>query len=551
MIKRPKGLALVAAALIQLLAVGSVLAATYDITWTTQPDFEHNGFGSRGNPGPSTSRLNVETAAMPGSVFLVRNGAPNQLIGLNNLIVPASRAYVRDLSVAYDPSRNQYVAAWIESPSGLRQIHLKRLDQFGAPTLEGEITVDSSLYLNPVFSSLTYNPFTGHFLLLWQDPFPQEGIWAISLDANLNPLPDSKLMVNPGIGDAPVAACGVDGECLVAWQRMMATDYYVWARAINVSGQLSGESFMVSVNRGKAPALAAGASGSFLVVWDDGKPYFAEENIWGRMVVNASPAGVMETQVSDFEVGREYWPAAAYNGATNTFFVSWVDQVGSGADTNIFGRQVSADMSSAPGPQVELCAAPSNQVHPTVTYVEDLNQWIVGWWDGRFGYENWDIYVRGVNADDSMAPEIHVTALPKEDQEVAIAAGASGDALVLWRNTIDVGNTHDLWAQVIGRGYAPSGSIQGLKLNTGASSPTWGPISWTAATPDGSTLRFRTRSASKEAGLATAVWSSYYEASGTTISSPANRWLEIEMSLDSTAGLASPLVSDFTVTYSR
>jgi hypothetical protein len=95
-------------------------------------------------------------------------------------------------------------------------------------------------------------------------------------------------------------------------------------------------------------------------------------------------------------------------------------------------------------------------------------------------------------------------------------------------------------------GYYADGTITDLKLDAGDTA-SWGAIVWTA-TLNGQLVNFRTRVANDELGLAAAVWSSYYSASGTQIESPEARWMEIEASLYSD-GRVTPVLNDFSVTY--
>ncbi len=82
--------------------------------------------------------------------------------------------------------------------------------------------------------------------------------------------------------------------------------------------------------------------------------------------------------------------------------------------------------------------------------------------------------------------------------------------------------------------YVP-GTISGLKFNAGSSiDANWSKISWTGDMPAETSIRFRTRGAETEAGLASALWSDYYLASLSTITTSASKWLEVEATLDGT-----------------
>ncbi len=73
-------------------------------------------------------------------------------------------------------------------------------------------------------------------------------------------------------------------------------------------------------------------------------------------------------------------------------------------------------------------------------------------------------------------------------------------------------------------------------------------IVWNSIEEEGVTnIKFRTRTATDEAGLQNAEWSGYYDISGSLITSSENQWIEIEATLETTDGKKSPVLYDFTV----
>ncbi len=94
--------------------------------------------------------------------------------------------------------------------------------------------------------------------------------------------------------------------------------------------------------------------------------------------------------------------------------------------------------------------------------------------------------------------------------------------------------------------YPASGTIN-LKYDSGRSA-TWDKISYTADTPPGTSIKFRTRTADTEGGLSTATWSSDITESGSFIASPSGRWIEVETTLATTNTSTTPTLRDLTVT---
>ncbi|RJO60207.1 hypothetical protein C4544_05525 [candidate division WS5 bacterium] len=97
--------------------------------------------------------------------------------------------------------------------------------------------------------------------------------------------------------------------------------------------------------------------------------------------------------------------------------------------------------------------------------------------------------------------------------------------------------------------YNTSGTISGFKIDAGEGQKAkWSSVSWTGNEPANTDLKFRTRGADTESGLSGASWSSYYTISGSSITTTASRWLEVETTLISD-GSATPTLNDFTVSY--
>jgi len=96
--------------------------------------------------------------------------------------------------------------------------------------------------------------------------------------------------------------------------------------------------------------------------------------------------------------------------------------------------------------------------------------------------------------------------------------------------------------------YPLDGAIN-LKYDSENTNTNWKKLQYSATQPAGTALKFRTRTAETEAGLATATWSDYLTASGSPITNPAARWIEVEATFATTNSNVTPLLNDLTVTY--
>jgi hypothetical protein len=96
--------------------------------------------------------------------------------------------------------------------------------------------------------------------------------------------------------------------------------------------------------------------------------------------------------------------------------------------------------------------------------------------------------------------------------------------------------------------YYPSGVLVSRPFDAGFKA-NWMQICWSALTPAGTAVKFRTRTAPTEAGLSAAPWSEYYTTSGNQITSPANRWIQYEATLLTNDSLVTPILYDVTIYY--
>ena len=100
------------------------------------------------------------------------------------------------------------------------------------------------------------------------------------------------------------------------------------------------------------------------------------------------------------------------------------------------------------------------------------------------------------------------------------------------------------------RFYSSPGTISNLQISA-SSKVSWSTVSWNLAEalPANTAVKFRTRSADTIANLASATWSTYLTSSGSSLTSAANNCLEIELTLETSDGLDTPTLTDFTITY--
>jgi len=77
----------------------------------------------------------------------------------------------------------------------------------------------------------------------------------------------------------------------------------------------------------------------------------------------------------------------------------------------------------------------------------------------------------------------------------------------------------------------------------------WKSTYWDGSTPPNTIIKCRTRGASNEALLGSAIWSEYSTNPLSTITTAPSQWLEVELTLESSDNTATPIVNDITVDY--
>jgi hypothetical protein len=98
--------------------------------------------------------------------------------------------------------------------------------------------------------------------------------------------------------------------------------------------------------------------------------------------------------------------------------------------------------------------------------------------------------------------------------------------------------------------YNTQGTLTSCAFDSGNSNTNWNHFIFTANTPTGTAVQFRTRTATTQEGLASAEWSSYINTNNTAITSSPNRWIQYQATLTTNNTAVTPILYDTTITYS-
>lgn len=140
-----------------------------------------------------------------------------------------------------------------------------------------------------------------------------------------------------------------------------------------------------------------------------------------------------------------------------------------------------------------------------------------------------------------------ITATGAPGNYMAFSAVWADSQFIVWGGTTALSNINNTGG-ILKPHYLSTASISNLKLNAD-SKATWDDISWNGSEPLNTNIKFRIRGAASEAELSGAEWSGFYETTPAPISTAASQWLEIEMTLETSDGLNTPTLNDFSITY--
>lgn len=160
--------------------------------------------------------------------------------------------------------------------------------------------------------------------------------------------------------------------------------------------------------------------------------------------------------------------------------------------------------------------------------VGDTLTWF--YWNNSLNRWEWNGNTSGVSMKAPTTPVL----VTLENVQIANVNTSSS---ISWNNLLVASQTY------------PSSGILQLKYDSGTSGNRWSKLIHSSTKPVGTSIKFRTRTAETETGLATAIWSGYLAASGSAVTSSAARWIEIESTLSTTNTNVTPLLHDVSVTY--
>ena len=391
--------------------------------------------------GPAAAALPGAAPQPAGAVPQVRHGAR----GGGDFLVSVNTGYQTSPAIAYNPTRDEYLAVWKVShgSSVVGQLYSAQ----GLP--QGEVFHIWKSSTSSWFPAVAYSPASQSYLVVWQNNQLQIRGQIVSADGILldNPhTPEDErdpevtfAIGDTGLGDQhePIIAHNAAAdEYLVVWEDHLNGNSDLYGRLVDADGFLLTDNLALITDTAEQcdPALAYNETAdNYLLVWTD---YREVPRKVYRLLLDATgnPADPEEA----LSTTSSKHPALAYNAAQNQYLVVW-DEAGPSFGDDIGGQIVNADGSPA-GPPLTICAGPDDQKDPFVAYNDTLHQYLVVWQDWRYREESSaDIYGQRVGADGTLSEQGDFLIGSTSDEETRPVVAYSSSAfqyLVLWESNI-------------------------------------------------------------------------------------------------------------------
>ena len=251
---------------------------------------------------------------------------------------------------------------------------------------------------------------------------------------------------------APDAACGGNGECLVAWERQPNPGLMVWdvyGRRVDRGGLVgSAVTIAAATNDQRYPAVAYNAlTAEYVVGWQDDRSGSRWDVYVQRVDADGELAGAAVLVSAGPADDAQDQPAAAYGTAEEMHLVVWTDDRNGNDD--VYGQFV-AGGGALVGAAFAITADRAAEQSPAVAYDAADDEYLVAWqrWDDKAA--NWDIYAQRVAGSGALLSSTLTLCSQEGDQTVPAVAynAAPGYFLVTWQDA-RAGDAADVYARAV------------------------------------------------------------------------------------------------------
>jgi len=476
----------------------------------------------------------------------------------------------------------------------------------------GAVELALAGFSSPISTNVLPNPFqkspslaldpSGGLHLMWQDT-PVSTLWdlyyAYSSDGGASWTVPKKLPHPSSAYRNPARIVAASATEIHAVWRESAEgetgDTIVYGRSTNSGTNWNLTTLQsFTVDGQKIPDIARSGSGAVHVLWarDFAGVFYARSANWSAVA-----------RISDVEVVQFGDKPRIVAGSGNTVYALWADN--RTGDMELYlDRSTDGGATWGTDVLVNSGGIASAQDSPSLAVLSD-GSLLAAWRDDRSrAATGYDLFVaKSANGGAAWSAPVRVTNDSRvlDQHDPVLAAGGSSATHILWRQ-FDAGKLNLFYAftgdggltwspptalDPAGSGiehgspaavadasghvyaawedrrsgyrifashsqhYVNGGTYTSLVRDTGGVTH-WGALSWTAATPSGTTLALQIRSGNTPTPDATwSIWSLPISTSGAAIPVPAARYVQVRANLATTNHLVSPILEEIRVAYHR
>jgi hypothetical protein len=285
----------------------------------------------------------------------------------------------------------------------------------------------------------------GHFIVVWhsrgQDAAGGYGVFGQRFDAAGSPA-GAEFQVNAYTTSnqlLPAVAADGAGRFIVVWESNLQdrSSTGVFGQRYDAMGAPLGATFRANsftTGRQDQPAVAADSAGNFLVVWVDAGQDGSAHGIFGQRYDAAGNRQGTEFLVNTYTTDGQIGPSVAATG-TGQFVVVWESFDQDGSMRGVFGQRYDAAGNRQGAEFRANTFTTSGQGTPAVA-ADPAGRFTIAWAGNLVDGSSYGIFAQRYDAAGTpQGGEFRVNAFTTSTQgSPAIAAGASGDLLVVWQS---------------------------------------------------------------------------------------------------------------------
>jgi hypothetical protein len=347
------------------------------------------------------------------------------------------------------------IIAWLDGRNGSSsaRIYAQRTNAAGTPQWTANGVAVSVLNGNDADPSIASDG-AGGAIIAWQHNTPNGVIYAQRLNSSgalqwptVGPK-NGVALTSTGFGRSPILIADGAGGVIAAWPDLRsAVSLDIYAQRVNSTGALlwgaSGAAVCIAVNDQTLPALVSDGAGGAIVAWRDERAifdvYMERLNSTGAPQWGSGSGVLLGSTTNSAEA-----PGIIADGAGGAIAAWETDAV----NHDVITQRVNAAGAPQWGGGALVCTAANVQILPQLVS-DGASGAIVTWQDRRTAPDS-DVYTQRVNAAGVSQWTANGVLLTNQFAEAPVlASSGSGGALVVWVDTRNVVDHHNIFAHAV------------------------------------------------------------------------------------------------------